>query len=278
MAELAVAIREAHRVWRSGEDLYGGWYAAARPGIRVPAVAPGSPPLAGQLRVAHSRRWLAGCRVTATGLAGTVVVTTPDGHARAVSAGDHHLPGRPGRPARVGDDVVTVDRAGGYESEGWWRAWGGGWDVTRLRPDVTRVYLAVRPDRVVELARVLPDALDGAALCWSLKIAAQPEMLARPDAAVLYVLDADRDAVLALLPAVVGDLVEAPTPPLASVFVPGIAWSEDPGTEQSFGQNRCELLATAFIAGGDDPVAAAQREFVRAGLEWTQPHLRGGDR
>jgi hypothetical protein len=275
MTEQAMAIREAHRVWVAGEDLYGGWYAAARAGVEVPEPAGGTPPLAGRLRVAHSRRWLPGCQVTSTGLAGTVVVTTPDGHTRAVSQGDYWVPRRPGRPAAVGDVVVAVDRAGGYESEGWWRAWGGGWDVTRVRDDVTRVYLAVRPSLVVELARRLPDALDAAGLAWSLKIAALPEMLARPDAAVLYVLDRDRARVLDLLPAIAGDLVQGPTVPFAAVLAPGIAWSEDPGTEQSFGQVRCELLATAFAEGDAEPVRAVERAFVRAGLDPAHPHLRG---
>ncbi len=278
MADLAAAVREAHAAWRSGADLYGGWYAAGRPGVAVPQPGKGAPPLAGQLRVAHSRRWLPECRVTATGLAGTVVVATPDGHARAVSAGDHHVPTRPGRPARVGDAVVVVDRAGGYEAEGWWRTWGGGWDVTRIRPDVTRIYLGVRPDRVVELARRLPDAVDEAAVCWSLKVAAQPEMLARPDAAVLYVLDPDREAVLALLPDAIGDLVEGTPPPFAAALAPGIAWSEDPGTEKSFGQTRCELLAGAFAAEPAEPVVAVEHAFLAAGLDPSRPHLRGAGR
>lgn len=271
------AIREAHRVWQAGGDLYAGWYAAPREGVEAPAPAPGAPPLAGQLRVAHSRRWAPGCRVTGTGLAGTIVVTGPDGASRAVSLGDYSVPGRPGRPARTGDVVVAVARAGGYEAEGWWRAWGGGWDVTSARPDVTRVYVAVLPHRVLELVRRLPDALDGAGLAWSLKVAAQPGMLARPDAVVLYVRDADRDAVFALLPPL-ADLVDpAGAVPLAAPLAPGMCWAEDPGTEQSFGQQRCEVLADGFAAGGD-PLDAAATAFRAAGLDPDRPHLRGGRR
>jgi hypothetical protein len=270
------AIRDAHRVWRAGGELYGGWYAAVREGVEVPASAPGAPPLAGQLRVAHSRHW-APCRVTGTGLAGTVVVATPAGDTRAVSQGDYWVPDRPGRPARVGDAVVAVDRAGGYETEGWWRTWGGGWDVSRTRPDVTRLYFAVRPDRVLDLARRLPAELDALGLSWSLKIAALPALLARPDAVVLYVLDADRDAVFAVASGLAGLVDGERSVPLAAPLVPGVCWSEDPGTEESFGQSRCRLLAQAFLAGGD-PVEAARRAFTGAGLDASRPHLRGGRR
>ena len=276
-AEQERSVRAAHRVWAGGEDLYAGWYAAPRAGVAVPRPASGAPPLVGQLRVAHSTRWTPGCRVVGTGLAGTVVVATPDGITRAVSLGDHWVPAHPGRPARAGDLVVAVERAGGYETEGWWRTWGGGWDVTTQQPDVTRFYLSIRPERVLDLVRVLPPELDAARLRWSLKVAARPELLTRPDAVVLYVDDADAGRVAAIVVGTVGDLVWPDgAPPLTASLAPGVAWSHDPGTEQSFGQTRCELLAEAFAgcAVGDDPVRAAAEAFTAAGLDPARPHLR----
>lgn len=276
-AEDAAEIRRAHRLWSTDQDLYSAWYAAPR--AEIAAVAPRTPPLAGLLRASQESSWSSGCVVTMTGLADSIVVRTPAGATRAVSRGDYWSPARPGMPARVGDVVVTIDRAGGYESEGWWRAWSVGWDMTTTQPDVTRVYLSVRPDRVLDLPARLPSALDGAGLGWALKVAAVPAMLARPDCAVLYVHDHDREQAFGLVAATVTDLVDpAVRIPFTRVIVPGVAWSQDPGDGTSFGEHRCGVLAAAFAAAPlADPVVAVEAGFLAAGLDPAHPHLRCGE-
>lgn len=276
-------IREAHAVWsgiaapdRDGDALYSRWWAAPR-GLSLPDEPLGTPPLSGRLRLAHpgTRIWLGECRVVAVGQADTVVVKTPDGGTRALSRGDHWTPGRPGLPARVGDVVVGVDRSGGYEADGWWRAWGGGWDLTRTAPDVTRIYLTVAPERILDVARKLPPVLDGAGISWTLKTPSSSLALARTDAAVCYFHDVDRGVATPLVVAAMADsLAPGRTVPFTAALAHGISWAEDPGSEDSFGQWRCRLLHDAFRTGGD-AVAAAGASFEAAGLDPARPHLRG---
>ena len=288
-ADDAAAVLAARRIWSTlagtgdahagvvADQLYARWWAAPAESGSLPAASHrGSPPLAGRLRVAHSGsgRWITRCRVIALGAAGSVVVTTPSGFDRALTQGDHWCPTRPGLPVRVGDEVVGVDRSGGYESEGWWRTWSGGWDMTRSAPDVSRAYLSVTPAGVEEVPRRLPDALDGAGIPWTMKIGVVEGMLARPDAVVCYVRDADREAMLALITSVLGGaLAPGPRVPFTSPAAPGLCWAEDPGDGASFGQVRCGLLAGAFESGGA-PVPAAEAAFRAAGLDPARPHLR----
>lgn len=281
-SEDAEAILVAYSVWRRlpntdrANALYGAWWATPVAGFVANTQVSGAPPLEGALRVEHagSRRWVNGCRVTGLGVAGAVVVTTPDGVSRALSQGDYWCPQRPGLPPRVGDEVVGVDRSGGYASEGWWRTWAGGWDLTRPAPDVSRAYLGLRPDGVLEAARHLPTALDRAGLPWTVKVAALEGMLSRRDAAVLYVRDGDRDLALRIVASVLAAAFRADGPlPFTRPVVPGLCWAEDPGGEESFGQTRCTLLDAAFATGGD-PVRAAESTFVAAGIDPALPHLR----
>lgn len=278
----AAAVRTAHLVWGGRPEgvepadwLYSAWWAPT-PGPDPTATPPGLPPLGGRLRVAHggSLRWLTGCRVTATGEAGSVVVAAPGGFDRALSQGDHWNPARPGLPARVGDEVTAVDRSGGYESEGWWRTWGGGWDLTRPAPDVSRCYLAVAAQHLTRLVAVLPAALDRETIGWTLKIGAADGMLARPDAVVLYVHDTDRDTALGIVSELLRPWLRPDRAlPFTRRAAAGVCWAEDPGGDESFGQVRCRLLATGFMAGGD-PVVAAAHAFETAAIDPAQPHLR----
>ncbi len=247
----AACIREAHATWqrldptaRDADGLYANWW--ARPhDLPLPVDTSATPPLGGRLRVAHtgSRTWVSGAEVVAVGQAGVVVVATPGRTNRALSRGDYWLPSRPGLPARVGDEVVGVDRSGGYESDGWWRAWGGGWDLTRPAPDVTRLYLAIEPTRILDVARLLPGALDEAGIAWTLKTPSVSEALARADAAVCYVHDADLGVAGPVVArAMVGSLKPAHPIAFTAPLFPGVSWSQDPGGEESFGQVRCRLL------------------------------------
>ena len=280
--EDAAAILEANAAWRGipaeGRDadaLYARWWAAPRD-VAVPDEDPGTPPLPGRLRVAQggTRSWVPGCRVVALGAAGAVVVTTPRGVRRALTRGDHWAPSRPGRPARVGDMVTGVDRSGGYESDGWWRAGGGGWDLTRATPDVTRIYLAMAPTRILDVARLLPTALDDAGIAWTIKTTAISAALTRRDAAVCYVRDADRLVAFELVKRLLsGSLPQGGRVAFTAPLAPGISWSEDQGDEESFGQVRCRLLHEAFLTS-DPPVAAAAAAFAAAQLDPARPHLR----
>lgn len=281
-------VRAAYATWgtlgakdvESGRQaLYGGWYAAARSAALVPKPALGEPPLVGQLRLAHhgGRRWVPGVPVIALGLAGAVVVSLPDGGVRALSRGDF-IGERPGLPTREGDLVTVVDRAGGYEVEGWWRTWGGDWDPTSPSPDVTRIYVGADPARIQEIVARLTAALADVPFGWSLKVASQAEFLVRPDPCLLYVKDEDRAQALSIVREAAHGRVLDGRVPFTAPVERGISWAEDPGGDRSFGETRCAALAEAFLTSPTDPVSAADEAFRAAGLTPSAPHLRGAPR
>jgi hypothetical protein len=59
------------------------------------------------------------------------------------------------------------------------------------------------------------------------------------------------------------------TPPLTKKIAQGVAFAEDPGNDQSFGQNRCRALAPGVLA-----LLQSQRPTVSSRLETLTQALR----
>jgi hypothetical protein len=262
------------------EVLYRDWYAVRpRHAVRGHRWAA---PVAGTARAAHAAagRWsTTDAEVVATGIAGVVVVETAGGR-RALCRGEYVTTrGRAGFPPRTGDRVRVLDRPGSVIQEGWWRTWGGRWDPQAAPEELVRVYLRPRPGDVGRLVRAATTALSGTDR-WLLKVAVTPEQLERPDACVVYLTGAEREALRTVVTEAVSGLTAGEPPPLTEVLADGVGWAEDPGTGQSFGEVRCAAVAAAYarLRGGDvgadawlDLVAG---ELLRNGLDPSAPHRR----
>ena len=77
--------------------------------------------------------------------------------------------------------------------------------------------------------------------------------------------------------------LRAATPVLTKQLADGLGFAEDPPSEESFGMERCGLLADAAILaherGLDDPrdqVAVVETRFAEAGLSLATPYLNPG--
>jgi len=283
--EHAAQVLTAYDVLRtSSEDaspadvLYRDWYA-----VRPPRTAPQprwAAPVAGTARAADAAatRWSAeDCEVVATGIAGVVVVATPGGR-RALCRGEYvTTQGRPGFPPRVGDRVRGLDRPGSVIQEGWWRTWGGRWDPSAVPEELVRVYLRPRPGAVGAVVRAVTSALAEADE-WLLKVAATPEQLERPDACVVYLAGSLREERRDLVAAAVAGLTVGEPPPLTERLAEGVGWAEDPGDGRSFGEVRCEALATAYRrlspagAGTSTWLDLVAEELRRRSLDPSRPH------
>ncbi len=313
----AAAVRRAVRSALDAPDrtveglathLYATWYAAPVAGRQ--RLDPLDPPLSGVLRESHAAtgRWADGV-VVRVGPGGVVAVRGADGRVRAAERGAyaHYTASQDlGLVPRAGDGLRVLEREGAVVVDGWWRTWGGGWDPRRLPADVTRIYLTPDTARLPALVAALTGLLgrgrdvdvDADADTdvrtpvgppphpariphspWYLKVGVAEVTLDRPDAVVVYVPDAVAAEVLGRVADLVRDLVRPSSgPPLTRAVAPGVAWSHDPGDGQSFGENRCAILAAALAdpEAGLDPLAACAAAFARAGLDPTAPHLRAG--
>ncbi len=101
---------------------------------------------------------------------------------------------------------------------------------------------------------------------------------ARRDAAVLYVHQAFYAITALLLESVYAEVaryLRGDTPLFTKTLAPGLGLAEDPG--RSFGQHRCELLATGLLhSEGQNLVArrhAVEQEFARVGCSLEAPWL-----
>ena len=154
------------------------------------------------------------------------------------------------------------------------------WDEGRT---LVRLYWNVAPSGAADLVRGVTARLNGAGVPFRLKVLDNAISYARRDTAVLYLLRDDVGTAAPLLAdvhaACRGALrpgVPAFTKPLAS----GLAVAEDPGTGQSFGEHRSELVAAGLIRAAGrargDRLRVVVQTLREAGVALDRPYLRPG--
>jgi hypothetical protein len=151
--------------------------------------------------------------------------------------------------------------------------------------NTVRFYFNIKHDAASALLAALGAALNHYFIPFHFKTLVDPAMYRRADAAVLYFARRYYHmvaAIVASLPAILGDGLRTATPLFTKTFMPGIGIAEDPGTGDSFGMHRCNLVAQglvdAWLAGAqaaDASLAAIQNRLVRYGLNpqalWLNP-------
>ncbi len=256
--------------------LYGEWYCA--PTGQRQGLGSDWPPMAGMLRESHAAtsHW-APATVLRVATAGVIAVRRNGGAPHALARGEYTRPAGSatlGLLPREGDEVVAIDRGGALVTDGWWRTWGGGWNVRSPEPNLSRLYFAPRFDTLPALINALTTVLVESGRPWMLKTGVDEDSLNRADAIVLYLQDAEhvlRDAVIEAAAPLVRPI---PGPPLTSPVRPGIAWSEDPNDGRSFGENVCALVAEWLVVRGVGRQRSLSETFLSAGIDAAAPHLR----
>ena len=151
---------------------------------------------------------------------------------------------------------------------------------------LVRFYWNVRANGACDLVARLTCALNRFQVPFRLKILNDPKLYGRADAAVLFAskrhyqitagiaLETQRD----LLPHL-GLETALLTKPLAH----GLGFAEDPGNGESFGMNRCRMLANAIWRAGEsgrasleERVEAIADEFAAQGVDLERPYLNPG--
>ncbi|MGA7732491.1 MAG: T3SS effector HopA1 family protein, partial [Chloroflexia bacterium] len=148
---------------------------------------------------------------------------------------------------------------------------------------LVRFYWHVTPEGAVALMRLCTHSLNEAQVPFKLKVLNDPQSYSRSDAAVLYTRQAHYPQVASLLeniyPRIRTELREA-VPALTKRLAPGLGLAEDSGDGDSFGLNRCGLIAEGLIrayeAGSDSPgmrLEAMAHCVAEAGLSLDHPYL-----
>ncbi len=151
---------------------------------------------------------------------------------------------------------------------------------------VVRVYWHLRAADAATLVRVLTTSLNECAIPFSLKVLRSPARYRRADAGVLYLEPAAYGAARNLIRAAweeVKDRLRPETPLFTFPLASGLALAEGNRDRQSFGQERCRLIAAAlvrsFMAGRTslaERSAALASDLEAAGLDPGRPYLAVG--
>jgi len=125
--------------------------------------------------------------------------------------------------------------------------------------------------------------LNEAGLPFRLKVLIDPALYTRCDAGVLYTPKRLRSEVAGVLPALraaVGEHLRPGTPALTKPLGGGLGLAEDPPGGDSFGMDRCGLLAEAMVRSAElgpqtreERLALVERTFGERGVDLDRPYL-----
>jgi hypothetical protein len=287
--DLALELETISSDGELADRLYNDWF-LGRPEPELPPPGPPEPvevEPADALRASHADTgcWSEGWTVERISNRGRILAER-DGMRRLLDRVDFIPLGRPCLPPRVGDLVAITLRRDQMDEDGaYWFTVGGGWKAAEAPAGTVRLYWNVSIRCAPRLVDGLTRRLGGSVTGYALKVFLAG--VTRADSVVLYLLPEDiapaRKSVLEVVAELAGDLRE-PTPPLTLRLAPGLALAEDPGNGQSFGQNRCGLVAEALAEessrGRLTPESAVERiieRFRAAGLDPDRPYLAVGN-
>jgi hypothetical protein len=153
---------------------------------------------------------------------------------------------------------------------------------------VVRVYWNLTAEGAASFVRIATTALNGASLPFRLKVLRDPLLFTRCDAAVVYLLRSDFRVAVAIFRKVHAEtlgLLRPATPVFAKPLAWGVGLAEDPGSGESFGQNRCRLVADAAIRAYergkksvDDQLEVVSERFAEDGTSLATPFLNAGSK
>jgi len=153
--------------------------------------------------------------------------------------------------------------------------------------ELVRFYWNLRAEDAPTLVKRATQLLNDDQIPFRLKVVNGAGHYDRCDAGVLYVQRADyervRPAVRRILVQLGANLKKA-TPVFTKVLAPGLGLAEEPAVSgDSFGMDRCRLLAEAMVriheravAGATDRLAVIEEVFAEDGISLATPYLNPG--
>jgi len=149
--------------------------------------------------------------------------------------------------------------------------------------DVVRIYLNLRLVAAPTVMRRLTRTLNGRRIPFHFKVLTKPDAYHRCDSGVLYIPRSSISHALLIVEAIYPRLVRAlkpGTPTFTKQLAPGLGLAEDPTNGDSFGLDRCRLLAKGLIRARDlgqsklaDRFDTVSATFAEAGIDLIRPYL-----
>jgi hypothetical protein len=264
--------------------LYDRCYAQRQP--RAALVAPPDIEFARRLGRANAgrERWDRGWIIHQFGPNGQVFVRKGD-RERVALPGAFIFDAAAGMTPQIGSSVSVRAPSETYEAQpGYYFAFGESLDELADNLSLTRLYFHCRAEDAALLVSELTAALNRFQIPFQLKTPTAPSLYGRTDAAVLYI-GGRYFPITVRIVAYVREKVrlEAATPLFTKALWPGVGAAVDPGTGESFGSNRCRLMAEGIVdawrrgeQGAPARYDATEARFAAAGLDLGRPWLGPG--
>lgn len=253
-----------------------------------PATPSANDDLAAALSAANASRdrWDAGWQLKQT-LPNGQIVAVKGAMTRMAWPGEFHGHGPPGVQARPGTAIsMFMPRESLVSQPGFYFAFGEAPADQQEDYGVVRFYWNVTAKGAPLLVGAITAALNRFGIPFRFKCLRQQALFDRCDVAVLYVAKRHCRIVATLLPEVhraVQQELKPATPLFSKHLADGLGFAEDPRTGESFGMNRCRLMAEAVCRAhqrGHDSAEARLGEiaaaFAAAGLSFERPYLNAG--
>jgi hypothetical protein len=151
---------------------------------------------------------------------------------------------------------------------------------------VVRLYWHVTASGAPTLLQLVTGNLNRVRLPFQMKVANHPSAYGRCDAAVLYLRSDDLVTAVPALETVhasIANRLMPAIPVLTKQIALGVGLAEDPGNGESFGMQRCRLLAEGIVRGWETGARSLERRlevvaetFAEAGISFEQPYLNPG--
>ena len=151
---------------------------------------------------------------------------------------------------------------------------------------LVRFYWNLRSEGARRLVGALTDACNRVGLAFRLKVVNDPLRFSRCDAGVLYVRQAEYEAVAPIVARTCHELrgfLKPVTPVFTKYLASGVGLAEEPGGGNSFGTHRCYLLADGIVraherglVGLEDRLRAVAERFEEVGISLEKPYLNAG--
>jgi hypothetical protein len=190
--------------------------------------------------------------------------------------------GRPQKDCRV---AVCHPKESTAAQKSWYLAFGEAVGDSDDSDGIVRFYWNISAEGAPELLTLLTRTLDRFQIPFSFKVPVWREGYGRRDAGVLYVSRRYYDVAAMLLEDVrerIAGHLDPQTPLFTKKLADGLGFAENPAGKpgESFGQNRCGILAQALVNAGEKGLARAEdkmeelnEEFRRRGLSPERPWL-----
>lgn len=152
---------------------------------------------------------------------------------------------------------------------------------------LVRFYWNLRAEGASTLVKGVTQLLNDNQIPFRLKVVNDPAHYDRCDAGVLYVQRTDYEQVLPTVRRILVELganLKKATPVFTKVLAPGLGLAEEPAVSgDSFGMDRCRLLAEAIVriheravAGATGRLAVIEETLAEDGISLATPYLNPG--